>query len=134
MDLENLVSLADELKDKGHNVFLRNNEPGKLLFVHANPFQEILCERYGNDIALLDATYKTTKYSLPLFFVSVRTNCGYKVVASFVIEQETTSAITEALQYVYQFLPFLRPKFWIVDYSEPELTSIETVFKGVIFK
>ena len=48
-------------------------------------------KKYGNCIALLDATYKTTKYSIPLFFVAVKTNMKYMVVGSFVIQEETTS-------------------------------------------
>ena len=90
----------------------------------------MLTERYGQGIALLDATYKTYKYSLPLFFVSVKTNNGYKVVATFIVEHETVAAISEALQFVRDSLPFLRPKFWIIDYSEPELISLQSIFKG----
>ena len=41
-------------------------------------------------MSLIDATYKTTKYDLPLFFVTVRTNVGYKVVAHFIVQSETT--------------------------------------------
>ena len=54
-------------------------------------------KKYGNRIALLDATYKTTKYSILLFFVAVKTNVKYMVVQSFAIQEETTEAITEAM-------------------------------------
>ena len=54
-------------------------------------------KKYGNRIALLDATYKTTKYSILLFFVAVKTNVKYMVVWSFAIQEETTEAITEAM-------------------------------------
>ena len=47
-------------------------------------------KKYGNRITLLDATYKTTKYSIPLFFVAVKTNVKYMVVGSFAIQEETT--------------------------------------------
>jgi len=43
---------------------------------------------YGNTITLIDATYKTTKYELPLFNVSTKTNVGYSVIATFVIHHE----------------------------------------------
>ena len=56
--------------------------------------------RYGNTMSLIDATYKTTKYDLPLFFVTVRTNIGYKVVAHFIIQSETTEQILEALRLI----------------------------------
>lgn len=52
----------------------------KLLYVHQEKWQQRLMVKYGNEISLLDATYKTTNYSLPLFFVCVKTNSGYAVV------------------------------------------------------
>ena len=72
----------------------------RLLFAHQNKFQKRMLKCYGNSICLLDATYKTTKYSLPLFFVVVKTNVDYQIVASFVVQDETTVAITEALRII----------------------------------
>ncbi|KAI2642463.1 Pyruvate dehydrogenase E1 component subunit beta, mitochondrial [Labeo rohita] len=66
------------------------------LFIHQNAQQQELLKRYG-DMVLLDATYRTTKYALPLFLLVVRTNVGYKPIAKFICENETTAAITEAL-------------------------------------
>lgn len=51
-----------------------------LLFVHQTRYQKHLLQRYGDELSLLDATYKTTKYSLPLFFVAVKTKVDYQVV------------------------------------------------------
>ena len=48
-----------------------------LLYVHQEPWQQDLLQRYGNTMSLMDATYKTTKYELALFFVAVKTNVGY---------------------------------------------------------
>ena len=45
----------------------------------------------------MDATYKTCKLALPLFFLVVCTNVGYSVVAEFIIQHEDTTSITEAL-------------------------------------
>ena len=60
-------------------------DPSTLLFVHQSAWQRRLLKRYGN-ICLLDATYKTTRYALPLFFLVVRTNGDYQVVGSFVVQ------------------------------------------------
>ena len=38
-----------------------------LLWVHQEPWQQQLMSKYGNIIFLMDATYKTTQYDLPLF-------------------------------------------------------------------
>ena len=45
----------------------------------------------------MDATYKTTKYELALFFLAVKTNVGYSVVGEFVVQSETADQIAEAL-------------------------------------
>ena len=51
-----------------------------LLFAHQTTWQKKLMIRYGNEITLLDATYKTMRYELPLFFLVVKTNVNYIVV------------------------------------------------------
>ena len=45
-----------------------------LLYVHQEKWQRELMNRYANNLTLLDATYKTTKYDLALFFLCVKTN------------------------------------------------------------
>ena len=86
--------------------------------------------KYGNHICLLDATYKTTKYAIPLFFVVLKTNTDYQVVASFAVQDETTAAITEALDILKNWNPSLSPKPFMVDNCKKEIKSIEKVFPG----
>ena len=44
------------------------------LFVDQQPWQQRMLERYGSELALMDATYKTTRYAIPLFlFVYILT-------------------------------------------------------------
>ena len=59
-----------------------------------------LIKRYVNEMILLDATYKTTRYTLPLMFIVVKTNVDYQTVASFVIENETYEAISKAVAVI----------------------------------
>ena len=59
-----------------------------LLYVHQEDWQKELLTQYGN--TLIDATYKTTKYTVPLFFICVKTNVSYSVVAEFIIQSEST--------------------------------------------
>ena len=47
-----------------------------LLYIHQEKRQQHLMLKYGNTISLIDTTYKTTKYELPLFFICVKTNVG----------------------------------------------------------
>ena len=105
------------------------NEPAcSFLFVHQEPWQQRLLVQYGNDLVLLDATYKTTKYSLPLFFLCVRTNCGYIPVAEFIVEHETSVLISEALLVISSWNHDWNPSYFMIDYSEPELNAISRIF------
>ncbi len=68
---------------------------------------------------LIDATYKTTKYDLALFFI------GYSVVAEFVVQSETSENIREALLKLKEWNP---TSYFMTDYSEAELMALEQVF------
>ena len=79
-------------------------------------------------MSMLDATYKTMKYELALFFLCVRTNVGYSVVAEFIVQEESAEKIAEALGIIKQWNPSWNPSFFMTDYSEAELLAIEQVF------
>ncbi|XP_065667451.1 uncharacterized protein LOC105850514 [Hydra vulgaris] len=98
------------------------------LFVYQLLWQQELLLRDGNEILLLDATYRTTRYSLPLFFLTIKTNVDYQVVATFVIENETKKAITEALNIIKQWNALLNPTFCMTDYCNEEIESLEAIF------
>ena len=102
-----------------------------LLFLHQTTWQRRLLKKYGDNICLLDATYRTTRYSLPLFFLAVKTNVDYQVVGSFIIQHETTEAIAEALQTLKQWNKSWKPQFFMTDLSEQEINSVEEIFPGM---
>ena len=81
---------------------------------------------YGNTITPMDATYKTTKYSVPLFFLCVKTNVNYTVVAEFVVQSENTDI--EALSIIKSWTPSWDPKYFITDYSDAEMSAINMCF------
>ena len=101
-----------------------------LLFVHQTKDQRRLLQRYGNELSMLDATYKTARYSLPLFFLVVKTNVDYQIVGSFVIQSETADAIYEALSVLKSWNPEWNPSYFMVDYSEEEMSAIGKLFPG----
>ncbi|EDO31541.1 predicted protein [Nematostella vectensis] len=115
---------------KEQEIIINMPKRNSLLFVHQNVWQRRLLKRYGNGICLLDATYKTTKYALPLFFLAVRTNVDYQVVGSFVTQDETTPSLIEALTLLKQATPTWSPEYFITDNSKQEIAAIETVFPG----
>ena len=91
-----------------------------------------MLERYGNTISLIDATYKTTQYELPLFSC-VRTYVGYMVVAEFVVESEESDKIQKAIEVIEKWNPKWNPKYFMYDYSEAELLALEASFPSVFF-
>ena len=107
------------------------NEPCKeqtFLYIHQDEWQRELLTTYGNTITLMDATYKTTKYSIPLFFLCVKTNVNYMVVAEFVLQAENADHIYEALSIVKSWTPNWDPKYFITDYSDAKISAINKLF------
>jgi hypothetical protein len=100
-----------------------------LLLVHQTSWQRRLLAKYGS-MCLLDATYKTTRYSLPLFFLCVRTNVDYIVVAEFVTQYEDNQSISEALEHLKLWNTEWIPKSFMVDCCEAEIKALEAVFTG----
>ena len=84
-----------------------------LLFCYQSKEQRRLLSRYGN-MCLLDATYRTIRYALPLFFLCLKTNVGYQVVGLFVIQQGWN--------------PEWTPKNFMVDFADEEIQAIEATF------
>ena len=78
----------------------------------------------------MDATYKTCKLALPLFFLVVRTNVGYSVVAEFIIQQEDTTSISEALSILRNKWDQLDIEVgnFMIDCQQSEENAIRAVF------
>ena len=101
-----------------------------LLLVHQAQWQRRLMLRYGQELAFLDATYKTTQYALPLFFLCVHTNSGYVVVAVIVIEREDSASLSEALCMLRQSVSAWAPSAFMLDSSEVEIAAVKAAFPG----
>ena len=76
-----------------------------LVFVHQEKCQQELLQKYGNVIAMIDATYKTSHYDLALFFICVRINVWYAVISEFIVQSETSGKIPEALAILKSWNP-----------------------------
>lgn len=81
-------------------------------------------------MSFLDATYKTTRYALLLFFLVVKTNVDYQIVATFICEGESTKSILEALSFIKSHNPDWIPSYFMTDYSDAEINAINTLFPG----
>ena len=109
------------------------NEPNSFLFWCKSKWQKYLSQHYGNELILLDATYKTTRYSLPVFFLTWKTNADYQIVATFATENEMTQSTTEALAIIKSWNLEVCPKYGMADYCNEEIDAVESVFSGLFF-
>ena len=126
-DADSVTSCDAEEDD----VLMQSGGQCGLLLVHQTRWQQRLLQRYGH-MCLLDATYKTTRYAVPLFFVCVRTNVDYAVVATFVTQYEDSTSIAEALQVLADWNPLWTPQDFMVDFCEPEIMALERIFTGIV--
>ena len=78
----------------------------------------------------MDATYKTCKLALPLFFLVFKTNVGYSVIAEFVIQHEDTKSIAEALGILKERWDRERIQVanFMIDCQQSEENAIRGVF------
>ncbi len=136
LDQENMAVLIDLWKENNEDdQFLfrphtsQDGSTTTMLFCHQTKWQKRLLLKYGETV-LLDATYRTTRYAMPLFFLCVRTNVNYIVVGTFVVQNETTTAISEALQIFRDWNAEWKPANFMVDFAVQEREAIKEVWPG----
>ena len=100
------------------------------LFVHQSANQKRILEKHWNEIYLLDATYKTTKYSIPLFFLAVKTSVDYQIAGSFPVQDETTDAISEAVAILKSWNNNWKSLAFMTDNCDEEINATEEHFPG----
>ncbi|XP_057305696.1 uncharacterized protein LOC130644203 [Hydractinia symbiolongicarpus] len=69
----------EEVGEEEQKIYDTTSTDGKFLFVYQSKVMQRLYRRYASQLILLDATYRTTKYALPLYFLVVKTNVNYMV-------------------------------------------------------
>ena len=82
----------------------------------------------------MDATYKTCKLSLPLFFLVVQTNVGYAVIAEFIVQHEDTTSITEVLLILRKCWDKegINIRNFMIDCQQSEENAICAVFPDTV--
>ena len=134
-DQDNLMANMEDWKEEApddifHLSPIDEEQKTGLLFIYQSSWQRKLLSRYGDELCLLDATYRTTKYSAPLFFLCVKTNVDYAVAGLFVSQYEDTATIASALEILHKWNPTWKPRYFMVDHYEAEMNAIENTFPG----
>ena len=115
------------------DIVIESSPSDSLLFVYQTQWMKRFLQRYGNEICLSDAIYKTTRYALPLFFLAVKTNVDYQVVGAFVCEGESTENILAALRILKCWNRDWNPLYSMVDCCSDEINAVEELFPGIIY-
>ena len=102
------------------------------MFVSQNNHMTRLLQKYGNEMCLLDATYKRTHFALPFFFLLTKTNVFCKIVTAFLIEGATGENITAVLTKIKEWNRDFNPLYAMVDYCADEINALETLYPDKI--
>ena len=137
VDQENVAGLVEQwtAKGGGDQIFFRPRMVSKdqsipMLFCYQAEWQQRLLCLYGQEMVLLDATYRVCRYSVPLFFLCVRTNMQYVVVAAFITNSEAAQDIQEALDMIKSWNSTWKPKAFMMDFSPSERSAVQAIFPG----
>jgi MULE transposase domain len=117
-----------QLNGTSSNAAVGNAE--NFLLIHQTSWQKRLLIMYGQELVFMDATYRTTKYAIPMFFICVHTNCGYFVVGVIVVEKEDSQSLAEALRIFSNMNNQWSPKAFMIDASDMEMKAISLAFTG----
>ena len=64
--------------------------------------------------------------------LAIQTNCGFVVIASFIVGKDSKDQVEEALDMIKSWNPSWKPKSFLTDYDRREIGAIEKVFAGEI--
>ena len=126
---------SDECEDRKHlvgNTKQQKQTDRKFAFVYQSTQMKRLNRLYPLSLLLLDATCKTKKHAVPLFFAVVKTNVNYQVVCVIALPEETEPIITKALLILQSWSPDVNSKNAMVDFDEKETSALENVFPGIL--
>jgi len=101
-----------------------------VVFIHQSTWQQRMLMLYGSDMCLIDATYRTTLYDLPLLCLCVATNVGFFNVATMLLVNETAGSIAAALRKLAFWNSDWKPKYFMSDFNEAQISALESTFPG----
>ena len=97
-----------------------------LLWVHQQQWQRELLTRYGNHISLIDATYRTMKYELPLFFVCACTHqCGIQCCSTVHRAISKYGMYFRGIECPKEWNSNWNPPFFFCDFSDAEFSEVQ---------
>lgn len=115
-------------------IYSTEGELDSVVFAHQTVWQQHIMSLFAKEICLIDATYNTSLYDLPLFFLCAATNVGYVNVATLLLADERTETIQQGLEVIKQWNPMWQPKYFMSDFCEAQINALEATFPGWLMK
>ena len=109
---------------------LGSDDPSPIIFAHQTKWQQRILHLYGRDMCVIDSTYNTTVYDLPLLALCVLTNVGYVTVASVLLCDERQQSIAAALRVIADWNCDWKPRHFMTDFHEGQIAAVASVFPG----
>ena len=124
------VNVKDELDEEVRVTQEGREQSRKLLFVQQKHGKSdcFVCMVTTSAFLTLRTRQRDTHYLC--FFLAVKTNVDYQVIASFVTEDERVCSIKEALEVVREWNPDWSPHLFMTDNCSQEIQAIENLFPG----
>ncbi|XP_077215582.1 protein FAR1-RELATED SEQUENCE 5-like [Tasmannia lanceolata] len=129
-----IQALVDELANGGFYYNLKNDEEGRLTHLFfAHPRSIILSKRYSN-VFMMDYTYKTNKYKMPLFDVVGMTSFSSSFYSCFAfLPKEKTEDYVWTLEMLDDMLGGVGQQIvFVTDRELALMKAIEIVFPTAI--
>ena len=104
---------------------------GKMMFIYQSSEMQQMFRRYGNQLVLLNATYKMTKYILPHFFLVTKSNINLQICTFILLQEQSVDRVTRALIVAKMCNPEVASKYAFFDFGEKEIPSLETVYPNI---
>lgn len=113
--------------DPDGNLFFRREveRQQNLLLAYQSSNQHYLMRRYGPELLFVD---ESSAYDIPMFFLSVKTNCIYHVVAFFLSTSRSVESITEGLAAVKNWNPDIEPRYIMCDHDESHFAAVQATW------
>ena len=126
-----LECMTEALKEQAGYSVLPSRSSSCLVIIMTEKQKDML-RKFGS-VTLMDGTYKTTKWGLPLVILTVVNAQGEAYPACFaIVSSETNDTMMELLLHVQQLVPGWKPETFMIDKSDAEIHGIKMVFPWAV--
>ena len=109
-----------------------HSQSSPFVFAHQSKWQQDMLQLYGSYMCSTDATYSTTVYDMPLFFLCVFSNVGYVNAATFLLSDERLESIASGINQITKWNPEWKPTQLITDFHKGQIAVLEATFPGAL--